>query len=98
MIRIDIDDPAVLGRIRDAIESDLWVKNRDAIAHARELVLEKYQLFPYITDLIRKDEAKKRTKETTKSLITIPGEKLEGYSIITKMKRKMRSALRKIGK
>ena len=56
MVRIDIEDPDVLNTIRDTIHSDLQIRNREAIAHARQLVLEKYQFFPFICSQIRRFE------------------------------------------
>ncbi len=45
-IAIDIRDPDAPERVREAIASGLWRRNRDAIAESRERVLERYQLFP----------------------------------------------------
>jgi len=52
-ISIDIREPDAVDRVREAIETDLWLKRRDAIAEARRLVLDHYQLFPYISAKIR---------------------------------------------
>ncbi len=54
-IKIDIHKPAeAIETIRDALKNDLWKKNIKAITEARNLVLNKYQLFPYIKGLIAK--------------------------------------------
>ncbi len=53
-IAIDINDPDVGKRINEAMQSDLWLKHRDALEHARGLVLDKYQFFPFVTEKIRK--------------------------------------------
>jgi len=53
-IHIDIDDPNVFVQIKDILESDLYLKNRDAIAEARRLILDKYQLFPFISNELKK--------------------------------------------
>lgn len=57
MIEIDVDDPNVADRIRSEMAGDRWRRNLDAIAHARELVLNRYQFFPFIVGEIRRFEA-----------------------------------------
>jgi hypothetical protein len=57
-VQIDIKDKGVFRLIGEVAKSDLWMKNRDAIAYARELVLDRYQLFPFIESRAR--EAKDR--------------------------------------
>lgn len=53
-IRIDIDKPGEAREIiRQAINGDAWQKRLPAITKARELVLNKYQLFPSITRYIK---------------------------------------------
>ena len=48
-------DPAkALKTIREAIDNDYFHQNLDALAEARDLVLNKYQLFPHVADLIQK--------------------------------------------
>ena len=54
MIIIDIGDPDCVEIIRSGITSHLWERNFDAIAQARQLVLNRYQLFPFITQEIRR--------------------------------------------
>lgn len=57
MIKIDITKPdAAIETIRAAIESDLYRERRDAIAEARQLILDKYQFFPYIAEQIQAAE------------------------------------------
>jgi len=56
MVCIDIDDPMAVERVRETISSDLYTRNFDAIAYARELVLERYQLFPFIAQQIKDHE------------------------------------------
>lgn len=56
MICIDINDPDVIKKILLILESDIWERNRQAIAKARELVLQKYQLFPFIAEKIQLHE------------------------------------------
>ena len=52
-LQIDIDDPGVIDQIKDIVRSDLYIRNKDAIAEARRLVLDKYQLFPFLDNVIK---------------------------------------------
>jgi hypothetical protein len=56
-IKVDINKPESLEIIRDALSSDYWIRNLDAIAYARQLVLEKHQFFPFMANLIVGGEA-----------------------------------------
>lgn len=58
-VRIDIRSSEAIRVIRDVICSDLWFKSREAIAYSRELVLEKYQFFPFVSEQIREFESRK---------------------------------------
>jgi hypothetical protein len=73
MIMIDPADPNVVERVRQAVESDAWLRNRDAIAHARELVLREYQFFPFITREIRTQRARNGLLMGGQMPVTIPG-------------------------
>jgi hypothetical protein len=55
MISIDMDAPHAIDKIREAIADDAWGKNREAIEHARNLVLQRYQLLPFIANQIHGD-------------------------------------------
>jgi hypothetical protein len=57
MLIIDIHDPDSVDQVSAAIKSNAWERNLEAIAHARQLVLDKYQLFPFITQEIHAHEA-----------------------------------------
>lgn len=57
IINIDPRKPEESIRIiSNAIENDLWGKNLDAIAEARNRVLNNYQFFPQMADEIKKNE------------------------------------------
>jgi hypothetical protein len=51
-VSVDIESRDAVKMVKEAIRSDLWLRNRDAVARARELVLEKYQFFPFVADRI----------------------------------------------
>jgi hypothetical protein len=56
-IRVDATDPeSVARRIRELLENDEWQQRLPAVDAARELVLKKYQMFPFVADAIRKYE------------------------------------------
>lgn len=73
MIIIDINDPNVFSQIKEAIESNFWKKNQDAVDYARKLILDKYQLFPFLAEKINQWE-KRLNKKSTKEEIVIPNE------------------------
>ena len=55
IIRIDINHPAeAFEIIKSAISNNLWEKQRDAILHSKQLILNKYQFFPFMTEFIGK--------------------------------------------
>lgn len=56
MVLIDINDPDAIRVVREAMHSDLWLRNRDAIEYARQLVLDKYQFFPFVAEKIRENQ------------------------------------------
>lgn len=54
MILIDPNNPEkALDVINDAISNDIYIERIPYLQEARELILHKYQFFPYITDLIK---------------------------------------------
>src|SRR5258708_1735459 len=66
-IRIDIHKPAeALKIIQRTIANKEWEKRIDAIEESRKLILNKYQFFPVITELIHEDMATKQKKEIRK--------------------------------
>ncbi len=71
MVRIDITRPDVVDQIRQAISSDLWRKRQDAIAEARQLILNKYQLFPFLAREIRAQQAKGPVEGSGRSVVVL---------------------------
>jgi hypothetical protein len=59
MVRIDIRDPQAIDQVRETIASDRWARNLDAISEARQLVLNRYQLFPFIAQQVAAQEARR---------------------------------------
>lgn len=74
LIIIDINDPDAPRIISRVIKTDLWKKNMNAIAHARKLILEKYQFFPFFSSEIQNWEKTKKFKNLKKEQVIIPDE------------------------
>jgi hypothetical protein len=55
-VRIDLDDPDAPRQVAELVRSDARERRLEAIAEARRLVLERYQLFPFIAGEIRRHE------------------------------------------
>ncbi len=56
---IDINQPEeAVEIIRETINNDLWLRNRDAVIYARELVLNKYNIFAFLAEVIIEDQQK----------------------------------------
>jgi hypothetical protein len=72
IVKIDIEDPDVSAKIKAIINSNLYEKNKSAIEKSCNLVLEKYQFFPYFSDFIHRWEKKFRLK--SKKNVSIPNE------------------------
>jgi hypothetical protein len=69
-IRVDAADPAsVVARIRELLVGHEWERRLPALEIARRLVLEKYQLFPFLADAIASDGSLPGPRVT----VTIPG-------------------------
>jgi len=61
MILIDIENPQeAMEIINNAIENNLWEKNLEYIKESRKLVLEKYQMFPWVAHLVEKYDIKSK--------------------------------------
>ena len=53
-IWIDINDPQkAVQTMREAIENNEWEKRIEAIKQARELLLDKYNLFPFVANFVK---------------------------------------------
>jgi glycosyltransferase involved in cell wall biosynthesis len=52
MVIIDPDDPDVFERIKEVINSDLWLQRKDAILEAKRRVLEEYNVFARLAKFV----------------------------------------------
>lgn len=85
MIRVDLNDhQQALETIKEAIANRAWEKNIEAIAHARQLILQKYQLFPLLHDLISNSAGSKNEYEK----IFLPA---SGLTTLEKYKKNVRT-------
>jgi hypothetical protein len=65
-VQIDINDPRrSMEAIREHLNPESWESRMDAVREARELVLEKYQLFPFLVDEIKKAPSNGKTVRQT---------------------------------
>jgi hypothetical protein len=91
--------------VQEAISNDLWRRNLEAIAYARELVLQRYQLFPYVAQEIQRHEgedcaAAHRHQLVTARLPLTLGERLHqlgGRYVPPRTKRVLRRLARLLG-
>jgi hypothetical protein len=70
LVQVDIDDPEAPAKIREAVRSNAWIRNREAIAHARDLVLHRYQLFAFMSAEI--DTIERLAATRPPSRVTVP--------------------------
>ena len=69
IIKLDPNDlPGSLERIDEAVRGDYWSRNFEALKEARERVLNRYQFFPFMYDLIKQHYRPQGEPE----LLTIP--------------------------
>jgi hypothetical protein len=70
-VRIDLDDPDAPRIVAETARREPTAEQREAVAEARRLVLEKWQLFPLLAGEIRRHEADCRAGAPER--IVIPG-------------------------
>lgn len=64
-IQIDPADKYINLLLKEIVASNKWEKNLEAISAARQLVLNEYQLFPFLSNQIKSFELKKEENGTT---------------------------------
>lgn len=85
-ISLHIDDKDCIEKLKKIIASDLWEKNMEYVVKARNLILEKYQFFPYITEKINTWERTTNKPLVKKEIILEKGYGLKNQ-IIGKLRR-----------
>jgi hypothetical protein len=73
-IQIDPKDKHINLFLKEIVESNKWEENLDAISKARDLILNEYQLFPFLSNHIKSFELEKTANlATEKELINFKG-------------------------
>jgi hypothetical protein len=72
MIYVDIQDPDAIKIIQQGIADRLWEKNFQAIAEARNRILNQYQLFPFIVNQIKQFQQETPQDNPPKMNICLP--------------------------
>ncbi|HPC04170.1 MAG TPA: glycosyltransferase family 10 [Syntrophales bacterium] len=97
-IRIDVSDPRGAAEIiREAVALNAWKRNFEAISHARQLILEKYQFFPFMCRFISEWEAG-GDEEGVPQRILVPGENRPSRRMFLYFMRRFRYLLTLPGK
>ncbi len=71
MISIDIHDPHTIEKVRKAVSTNAWHRNLDAIDYARQLVLNNYQLFPFVVQEIQSHEQQDNVESHESQVIVL---------------------------
>lgn len=93
LFRFDISNPQAIEEIIEIVNGDLWAKNIDAIDYSRQLILNKYQFFPFITNEIINFESNIDSKEKIKKI-----QLYNQYSYIRKKNKWIRKKMDKVKK
>jgi hypothetical protein len=72
VIQFDIADPDAIERVKEAVHSDAWLRNRDAIAEARNLILNRYQPIAFLASEILGFEAQQGGLAPDKDYVVDP--------------------------
>jgi hypothetical protein len=87
--------------LKEILNSNIWEKNINAIVQARNLVLEKYQLFPFLFNLINFLQSTKGCNVLgQKELIELPGgdKYFDNYPITSLINKGFHKTLKKMNK
>lgn len=97
IIQLDnIDSPDVVKEIQEISRSDHWEKNVEAIEYARNLVLNQYQLFPFLAEKICNWENSNKTSEAIVEQVIIPALPKPKQSLTIRIKRYLKDRLPKL--
>ncbi len=97
IIQLDnIDSPDIVKKIQEISRSDRWEKSIEAIEYARNLVLQQYQLFPFLTERINNWEKSNKTSDTIVERLVIPGLPKQKTSMKIQIKRYLKAHFPKL--
>ena len=96
-IQIDPRDKHIKLFLKEIVESKKWEDSLDAISEARNLVLHKYQLFPFLSNEIRNIEAK-NSQSINKEIIFLKGQDhyFDNYPIKIAWKKNINKFIKKV--
>lgn len=100
-IQLDPNDRHIHLFLKEMVHSNLWEENIDAIIKARDLVLNEYQLFPFLYNQIRAIEAVKGGfTSSKKELICFKGKDayFDNYPLSVSIEKKLIKFLRRLNK
>lgn len=98
-IQIDPKDKHIKLFLKEIVASNKWEENLDAISKARELILNEYQLFPFLSNKIKAFELEKTDKlSLQKDLIYLKGgdDYFDNYPTIVMLEKKVFNLKRRI--
>jgi len=72
LVQIDITKSDAIDRIKRVLADDPWQRSIDAIAEARERVLNRYQLFPLLANQIHQFESCRGSYPAKKRVLILP--------------------------
>lgn len=100
-IQLDPNDKHVDLFLKEVVNSNLWEENRDAIIKARDLILNEYQLFPFLYNQIKAIEATKEALTSfQKELMFFKGKDdyFDNYPLAVSVEKQFAKFLRRLSK
>jgi hypothetical protein len=99
-IQLDPKDKHIDLFLKEIVDSKKWEQNVDAIVTARELILNEYQLFPFLYNQIKELESiKSKNEYSQKELVSIKGKDqyFDNYPIKIVLEKNYYKIKRKLG-
>lgn len=100
-IQLDPNDKHIHLFLKEVVNSNLWEENMTAIEEARELVLNEYQLFPFLYNQIKGIESAKGHLTTSqKKLVYFKGRDnyFDNYPLSVSVEKQITKLLRRLNK
>lgn len=100
-IQIDPKDKHINLFLKEIVSSNKWEENLDAIVKARELILNEYQLFPFLSNKIKILEAQKNDNSIMeKDTIQFKGgnDYFDNFPLRVKIEKEAFKMIKRIGK
>ena len=99
-IQLDPKDKHIDLFLKEIVDSKKWEQNVDAIVTARELILNEYQLFPFLYNQIKELESiKSKNEYSQKELVSIKGKDqyFDNYQLKIVLEKNYYKIKRKLG-